>query len=112
VFSPIDVGQQDVDVLFYGHGREYRSEWMDAMLAKPSHALPDARFAARGTKLGDIGRTATAPVFVVSANCVSMLAEARLTCASLALPMPPCPVRHPRACLVVGDGVLCGGKPV
>lgn len=61
VFSPIDVGQQDVDVLFYGHGREYRSEWMDAMLAKPSHALPDARFAARGTKLGDIGRTESLP---------------------------------------------------
>ena len=56
VFAPVDVPAQDIDVFFYGHGREYRSEWVDAMITAPSNALPDARFAVRGTKLGDLGR--------------------------------------------------------
>jgi spore maturation protein CgeB len=47
--------------MFYGHGREYRSEWIDAMITAPSNALPDARFAVRGTKLGDLGRTQMLP---------------------------------------------------
>src|SRR5215207_1856263 len=41
VFAPIDVSAQDIDVMFYGHGREYRSEWVDAMITAPSNALPD-----------------------------------------------------------------------
>ncbi|MCC6804661.1 MAG: glycosyltransferase [Anaerolineae bacterium] len=61
VFSPVDVPAQDIDVLFYGHGREYRSEWIDGMIAAPSKALPDARFAVRGTKLGDLGRADMLP---------------------------------------------------
>lgn len=61
VFSPVDVAAQDIDVLFYGHGREYRDEWVDAMLTQPSQQLGEARFAARGTKLGDIGRTELLP---------------------------------------------------
>jgi len=61
VFSPVAVSQQDFDVFFYGHGREYRGEWIDALLRDASLALPEARFMARGTALGDIGRTAMLP---------------------------------------------------
>ncbi len=61
VFAPVDVPAQDIDVLFYGHGREYRGEWIDAMIREPSLALPDAHFAVRGTKLGDLGRAELLP---------------------------------------------------
>ncbi len=61
VFAPIDVPAQDIDVLFYGHGREYRETWIDAMLAGPSRTLADAHFAARGTRLGDVGKTEMLP---------------------------------------------------
>ncbi len=60
LFSPVDV-PQDLDAFFYGHGREYRSEWIDAMVRAPSLALPDARFAVRGTRLGDLGRAQMLP---------------------------------------------------
>ena len=61
VFSPVDVPAHDIDVLFYGHGREYRDQWIDAMIRDPSNAMPDAHFAVRGTKLGDLGRAQTLP---------------------------------------------------
>jgi hypothetical protein len=61
VFSPMDGREQDIDVMFYGHGREYRSEWIEGMITAPSQALPDARFAVRGTKLGDLGRAEQLP---------------------------------------------------
>lgn len=61
VFSPLPVGTQDIDALFYGHGREYRGEWIDRMIAEPSRRLPDTRFAVRGSRLGDIGRAETLP---------------------------------------------------
>ena len=61
VFSPISAPAQDLDVFFYGHGREYRSEWIDSMIAAPSRQLPDARFAVRGLNLGDLGNTMQLP---------------------------------------------------
>jgi glycosyltransferase involved in cell wall biosynthesis len=61
VFSPVSVPAQDIDVFFYGHGREYRQQWVDNMLTEPSKAMPEARFAARGTQLGDLGRTELLP---------------------------------------------------
>ena len=61
VFSPVDVAAQDIDVFFYGHGREYRDQWIDAMIKEPSLALSEAKFAVRGTKLGDLGRAQTLP---------------------------------------------------
>ena len=61
VFSPIGVPAQDIDVMFYGHTREYREQWIDAMLADASRRLPDARFAVRGRQLGDLGRTEMLP---------------------------------------------------
>ncbi|MBN1564717.1 MAG: hypothetical protein JXA10_12800, partial [Anaerolineae bacterium] len=60
LFSPVEV-TQDVDAFFYGHGREYRADWIEAMVRAPSLALDNARFAVRGTRLGDIGRTDMLP---------------------------------------------------
>ncbi|MBN1963701.1 MAG: glycosyltransferase [Anaerolineae bacterium] len=60
VWSPLDV-PQDVDAFFYGHGREYREAWIEAMIAAPARALPERRFAVRGTKLGDLGPTGLLP---------------------------------------------------
>jgi hypothetical protein len=61
VFAPIPVASQDIDVMFYGHGKEYRAQWVDDMIRGPSEALPEAHFAVRGTKLGDLGRTKLLP---------------------------------------------------
>lgn len=61
LFSPVPVSEQDLDVFFYGHGREYRAAWIQAMITEPSHALLDARFAVRGTKLGDLGTAIMLP---------------------------------------------------
>jgi hypothetical protein len=60
LFIPVDV-PQDIDAFFYGHGSEYRAEWIDAMIREPSLTLPQARFAVRGTHLGDLGRAETLP---------------------------------------------------
>ena len=56
-FSPVKVSVQDIDIFYYGHGREYRSDWIDNMITIPSQKLTDARFTARGTRLGNIGNT-------------------------------------------------------
>jgi glycosyltransferase involved in cell wall biosynthesis len=61
VFSPVDVPAQDIDVFFYGHGREYRDAWIDAMISAPAKTLGYARFAVRGTKLGDLERAELLP---------------------------------------------------
>ncbi len=61
VFAPVDVPAQDIDALFYGHGREYREDWVDAMLAAPSRQMPEATFAVRGTNLGDLGAVQQLP---------------------------------------------------
>ena len=61
VFSPVPVPAQDIDVLFYGHGREYRADWIDQMITVPSKAIAGAQFALRGTKLGDLGAARQLP---------------------------------------------------
>ena len=58
LYHPMAIAQ-DIDVFFYGHTAEYRAPWIDAMIAAPSRAMPDARFAVRGQDLGDIGRAET-----------------------------------------------------
>ncbi len=60
LFSPVDV-PQDIDAFFYGHGREYRGEWIDAMVREPSLQMPGTRFAVRGLRLGDLGRAEKLP---------------------------------------------------
>lgn len=61
VFRPVAVPAQDIDLLFYGHGREYREEWIDSMITAPASQLRDYRFAVRGTKLGDLGSVKQLP---------------------------------------------------
>jgi hypothetical protein len=61
VFSPVGVAGQDIDVMFYGHGKEYRAQWVEDMIAAPSNTMPEARFAVRGTKLGGLGRAEQLP---------------------------------------------------
>lgn len=63
VFSPMEIGRQDIGVLFYGNGKEYREDWMDYMIKAPSEALPQVRFATRGAELGDLGRAEDLPSF-------------------------------------------------
>jgi glycosyltransferase involved in cell wall biosynthesis len=60
MFSRVNV-EQDIDVFFYGLGREYREEWIDAMLEYPSRQLPEARFALRGKSLGSLERVRRLP---------------------------------------------------
>jgi hypothetical protein len=60
VFSPLPI-TQDIDVMFYGHGREYRAEWIEAMITQPSNQLPEAKFRVRGLRLGGIGRAQSLP---------------------------------------------------
>jgi spore maturation protein CgeB len=60
LFAPLQL-EQDLDVFFYGHGAEYREAWVEAMLTKPSSALPEAVFAVRGSGLGDVGRAKFLP---------------------------------------------------
>jgi hypothetical protein len=47
LFRPMNVAK-DCDVSFYGHGDRLREEWMNELIAKPSEALPDARFVVGG----------------------------------------------------------------
>lgn len=61
VFKRVPVAAQDIDVFFYGHGREYRSEWIDRMICEPSRHLAEARFAVRGNNLGEIGKSESLP---------------------------------------------------
>ncbi len=61
LFRPVAVKDQDIDILFYGHGAEYRAQWIDNMITQPSLALPEARFAVRGTNLGALGKARTLP---------------------------------------------------
>lgn len=61
VFAPVSPPAQDIDVLFYGHGREYRSDWIDQMITAPSNALSGSRFAVRGRNLGDLGAAKRLP---------------------------------------------------
>ena len=60
VYHPVDCAK-DLDVFFYGHGAEYRADWIQAMIAEPCRRMPAARFAVRGTRLGDLGRAEVLP---------------------------------------------------
>ncbi len=60
VYAPIAV-EQDIDAFFFGHGKEYRADWIQAMITRPSLAMPERKFAVRGLNLGDLGRAQTLP---------------------------------------------------
>ena len=111
LFSPAPVAAQDIDVLFYGHGREYRSDWIDHMISAPSRQLSAARFAARGSNLGDIGNCEELPYLSFSKLreyvcrsklnlCITRAAHAKLFCSSSSRPfelaaMGACVVANP-----------------
>lgn len=67
LYPPIPSEHQDIDVFFYGHGREYRSQWVVALLTEPSQRMAQHRFAVRGSQLGELGRTETLPYASFSA---------------------------------------------
>ena len=50
---------------FYGHGREYRAEWIEAMVREPSLKLPEATFRRARHALGRSGPCENAAVPVV-----------------------------------------------
>jgi len=57
LFAPLNV-KKDIDVLFYGHGCEYRKDWIEAMITIPSKKLTSSRFAIRATGFDiDLGNT-------------------------------------------------------
>ena len=60
VYAPTEVSP-DIDVFYYGHTTEYRADWLEAMVAAPSRAMPDARFAVRGIGLDGLGRAEELP---------------------------------------------------
>ena len=111
VFSPAPVAAQDIDVLFYGHGREYRSDWIERMISAPSRQMRDLRFAARGKNLGDIGDCEALPYLSFSKLreyvgrsklnlCITRAAHANLYCSSSSRPfelaaMGACVVANP-----------------
>ena len=66
LFSRVQL-KQDIDIFFYGHGGEYREDWIDAMIAKPTGRLPDVRFAVRGSRFGiDLDRVEHLPYLSMS----------------------------------------------
>ena len=61
LYAPLENISKDYDAFFFGHGREYRAEWIDAMLIEPSQKIDSAKFAVRGKNLGDLGRVEQLP---------------------------------------------------
>ncbi len=121
VFAPVDVAEQDLDVFFYGHGREYRGEWIDAMLRDGSNMLPAARFAVRGTKLGDLGRTEQLPYLSFNKLreyasrakinlCITRMAHASVNRSSSSRPLE---LASMRCCIVANpyDGIEAWLEP-
>ncbi len=61
LFAPLNV-KQEIDVFFYGHGCEYRKEWIEAMITIPSKKLTNKRFAIRASGFEtDLGNTEELP---------------------------------------------------
>ena len=97
VFAPVSSSVKSNDVFFYGHGREYRSEWIDAMISLPSQQLTNVRFALRGNNLGANGDAVTLPYMSFSKLreyvcqskinlCITRLAHASVYCSSSSRP--------------------------
>ncbi len=60
VYDPLPISQ-DLDVFFFGHTTEYRGDALRDLLAVPSTAMPEARFAVRGVGLGSVGLAQALP---------------------------------------------------
>lgn len=60
-FTGVSV-QHDIDVFFYGHGYEYRRDWIETMIARPSTRMTGSRFALRATDMDiDLGNVERLP---------------------------------------------------
>jgi glycosyltransferase involved in cell wall biosynthesis len=66
LLRPISAGE-DIDVFFFGRDAQYRQQWIEAMLTKPSRELSEARFAVRGIDLGPLGCVRMLPYLSFSA---------------------------------------------
>jgi glycosyltransferase involved in cell wall biosynthesis len=56
LFRPLEV-EKELDVFFYGYGDKFRREWTEALVGRPSRALPEVDFALGGRDFrGDVGR--------------------------------------------------------
>jgi len=66
VFSPLPQRTQDIDCFFYGHGREYRAQWIQWMISEPTRAMPGSSFAVRGHNLGALGGVQSLPYLSLS----------------------------------------------
>ena len=97
VFKPVLSSAKTNDVFFYGHGREYRAKWIDAMISQASQQLGDVRFAVRGNDLGALGKAVTLPYLSFSKLreyvcqskinlCITRLAHASVYCSSSSRP--------------------------
>ena len=51
LFTPIPV-RKDIDVSFYGHGSEFREEWMTKLITHPSERLPRLKYSVGGKGFG------------------------------------------------------------
>ena len=61
LFAPLSV-RQDIDFFFYGHGSEYRKNWIEAMITIPSRRFNNSRFAIRASGFDiDLGNTDKLP---------------------------------------------------
>jgi hypothetical protein len=110
VFSPVNIAEQDIDCFFYGHGREYREDWVDGMITQASRTLPETKFAVRGTKLGDMGAAVTLPYLSFSRLreyacrskinlCITRSAHARVFASSSSRPFELASM----GCCIVGN---------
>jgi hypothetical protein len=56
LFRSLEI-EKELDVFFYGYGDKFRREWTEALVGKPSRALPEVDFALGGRDFrGDVGR--------------------------------------------------------
>ena len=121
LFIPLAAQAKVKDVFFYGHGREYRSDWIDAMITQPSHQLNDLSFAARGNNLGDLGRCEMLPYLSFSKLreyvcgsrinlCITRKAHASVYCSSSSRPFE---LASMAACIVANpyDGIEAWFEP-
>ncbi|MBM3579660.1 MAG: glycosyltransferase [Alphaproteobacteria bacterium] len=56
IFKPVNNIGHDIDIFFYGNGREYRDEWIEKMISNPSRNLPNKRFVVQGRNIGEVGK--------------------------------------------------------
>ncbi len=55
LFTPVKI-KKDIDISFFGYGSEFREEWMEKMITKPSKKMPGVNLSVGGGNFGiDLG---------------------------------------------------------